>query len=57
MRDMYKGKSEFENGSQPRIKLLKDESGNLLADPYKNLNRWKNYFCQLLNVHEAGGVR
>jgi hypothetical protein len=21
------------------------------------LNRWKNYFCQLLNVHGAGGVR
>jgi hypothetical protein len=20
------------------------------------LNRWKNYFCQLLNVHRAGGV-
>jgi hypothetical protein len=21
------------------------------------LSRWKNYFCQLLNVHGAGGVR
>jgi hypothetical protein len=21
------------------------------------LNRWKNYFCQLLNEHGAGGVR
>jgi hypothetical protein len=21
------------------------------------LNRWKNYFCELLNVHRAGGVR
>jgi hypothetical protein len=33
--------------------LVKD----LLADPHKILNRWKNYFCQLLNVHRAGGVR
>jgi hypothetical protein len=22
-----------------------------------HFNGWKNYFCQLLNVHEAGGVR
>jgi hypothetical protein len=37
--------------------LVKDERGNLLADPHKTLNRWKNYLCQLLNVHRAGGVR
>jgi hypothetical protein len=37
--------------------LVKDERGDLLADPHKSLNRWKNYFCQLLNVHGAGGVR
>jgi hypothetical protein len=27
------------------------------VDPHKNLNGWKNYFHQLLNVHGAGGVR
>jgi hypothetical protein len=37
--------------------LVKDERGDLLADPHKILNRWKNYFCELLNVHGAGGVR
>jgi hypothetical protein len=37
--------------------LIKDERGDLLADPHKILNRWKNYFCEPLNVHEAGGVR
>jgi hypothetical protein len=21
------------------------------------MTRWKNYFCQLLNVHGAGGIR
>jgi hypothetical protein len=37
--------------------LVKDERGDLLADPNEILNRWKNYFCQLLNVHGAGDVR
>jgi hypothetical protein len=37
--------------------LLEDERGNLPVDSPKILNRWKNYFCQLLNVHGAGGVR
>jgi hypothetical protein len=37
--------------------LVKDERGDLLADPHKILNMWKNYFCELLNVHGAGGVR
>jgi hypothetical protein len=37
--------------------LLKDDKGDLVADPHKILNRWKNYFCLLLNVHWAGGVR
>jgi hypothetical protein len=37
--------------------LVKDERGDLVADPHKILNRWKNYFCQLLNVHGAGGVK
>jgi hypothetical protein len=31
--------------------------GVICADPHKILNRWTNYFCQLLNVHGAGGVR
>jgi hypothetical protein len=37
--------------------LVKHERGDLLADPHKILNRWKNYFYQLLNAHGAGGVR
>jgi hypothetical protein len=49
--------STFKKGYQPRPNLVKDERGKLLADPHKILNRWKNYFCQLLNVHWAGSVR
>jgi hypothetical protein len=37
--------------------LVKDENGDLLADPHNILNRWKNYFSQLLNVHRVSGVR
>jgi hypothetical protein len=37
--------------------VVKDERGDLLADPHKILNRWNNYFCQLLNIQGAGSVR
>jgi hypothetical protein len=36
---------------------VKDEKGYLLADSHNILNRWKNYFSQLLNVHRVGDVR
>jgi hypothetical protein len=37
--------------------LVKDENGDLLADSHNILNRWKNYFSQLLNLHRFGDVR
>jgi hypothetical protein len=36
---------------------VKDENSDLLADSHKILNRWKNYFSQLLNVHNVSDVR
>jgi hypothetical protein len=36
---------------------VKDENGDLLADSYNILNKWKNYFSQLLNVHNVRDVR
>jgi hypothetical protein len=36
---------------------VKDENGDLLADPHNILNRWKNYFFHLLNVHRVSDVR
>jgi hypothetical protein len=56
IRDLYKGINKFKEVYQPRTNL-KDGKGDLLADPHKILNRKKNYFCQLLKVHGAGGVR
>jgi hypothetical protein len=54
---LYRDINEFKKGYQPRTNLVKDEGGDLFEDPHKILNMRKNYFCQLLKVHGAGGVR
>jgi hypothetical protein len=35
---------------------VKDENGDLLADPHNTLSRWKSYFSQFLNVHNVSDV-
>jgi hypothetical protein len=55
--ETYREINEFKRGYQPRNNLEKDENGNLLADFHNILNRWKNYFSQLLNVHNVSDVR
>jgi hypothetical protein len=57
IRELNKGVNEFKKGYQPRSKLVKDGNGDLLADSHSILNRWKNYFSQLLNVHGVNDVR
>jgi hypothetical protein len=57
IRDLYKDINEFKRGYQPRNNLVKDENCDLLADSYNILNRWKNHFSQLLNVHNVSDVR
>jgi hypothetical protein len=57
IRDLYRGINEFMKGYQPRINIIKDENGNLIADPPNVLNRWKNFFNQVLNVHGVHDVR
>jgi hypothetical protein len=44
-------------GYQPRTNLVKHENGDLLADSHNILNRLKNYFCQLLNLHGVSDIR
>jgi hypothetical protein len=51
IRDLYRGINKFKRGYQLRSNLVKDENGDLLADSHHILNRWKNYFHQLLNLH------
>jgi hypothetical protein len=36
---------------------VKEENGTFLADSHNILNRRKNYFSQLLNVHRVSDVR
>jgi predicted metal-dependent hydrolase len=38
IRDLYRGIKEFKKEYQPRINVIKDENGNLLADPQKAFN-------------------
>jgi hypothetical protein len=57
IRDLYRGINEFKKGHQPRINIIKYENGNLLADSHSVLNRSKNFFNQVLNVHEVHNVR
>jgi hypothetical protein len=51
IRPLSRGINEFKRGYQPRNNLVKYENGDLLADSHNILNRWKNYFSQLFNVH------
>jgi hypothetical protein len=53
----HNGINEFKRGYQSRKSFVKDENVDLLADSHIILNRWKNYFSQLLNVHNASDVR
>jgi hypothetical protein len=57
IRDLYRGINVFSRGYQPRNNLVKDENGDLLEDSHCILNRFKNCFSQLLNVHNASDVR
>jgi hypothetical protein len=57
IRDLYRGINECKKVYQPRINIVKDENDNLLADPQNVLNRWKNFFNQVLNVHGVHNVR
>jgi hypothetical protein len=51
------GINEFKKEYQPTSNIIKDENGNLLADPQNVLNRWKNLFSQVLNVRRFHDIR
>jgi hypothetical protein len=48
--DLYRGITEFKKGYQPKSNRVKNEIGDLVADPQQILTRWKNYFCHLSNI-------
>jgi hypothetical protein len=57
VRDLYSGINDFKEGYQPRTVIVKDEKGDLVADFHNIMVRWRNYFSQLLNLHEFNEVR
>jgi hypothetical protein len=57
IRNVYRGINEFKKGWQPKINIIKDENSNLLEDAQGVLNRWRNFFNQVLNVHRVHDVR
>ena len=56
IRDLYRGIIDFKKGYQPRCNIVKDEKGDLVADSYSNVARWRNYFSQLFNLHGVKDV-
>ena len=57
IRDLYRGITYFKKGYQPRTNAVKDEKGDLVTGSYSIVARWRDYFCQLLNVHGFHEVR
>ena len=57
IRDLYRGINDVKKGYQPRRGIVKDEKGDLVADPHSIMARWRNYFSQILNVHGVSEVR
>jgi hypothetical protein len=53
IRDLYNGINGFKRRYQPRTNLVRGDGDDddLLAHLQNILNRWRNYFCQILNLH------
>jgi hypothetical protein len=57
VRDLYRDINDFKKEYQPRTTIVKDEKGDLVADPHSIMARWRNCFSQLLNVYEVNDIR
>jgi hypothetical protein len=51
--ELYRGITLFQ---KLKTNLVREEKGDLLADPHSSLNKWKNYFCQLFHIHGVNDV-
>ena len=54
---MYKVINDFKKGYQPGTNIVKDEKGDLVADSYCILARWRDHLSQLLNINGFNDVR
>ena len=57
VRDLYSCINDCNKGYRPRSIKVNDENVDLVADPHSIMAMWRNYFSQLLNVHEDNDVR
>jgi len=57
IRDLHRDINDIKKGYHPRTNIVKDDKGDLVADSHSILARCKNYFSQILNVHEVNNVR
>jgi hypothetical protein len=57
LRDLYRGIMNLKKGYRLRINIIKDTNSNLLTDSQSVLNRWKNFFNQVLNIRGFRNVR
>jgi len=55
--DLYRGINDFKKGYQPRNNIVKDDSGDLVADSHSILGRWRKSFSQILNIRGVNDVR
>ena len=51
IRELYQGIRIERKGFQARTNIIRNGNGDMIADSRSILDRWKNYFDQLLNVH------
>jgi len=56
-RDCHRDISDIKKGYQPKTNLVEDEKGDLVTDSYSILARWRNHFCQLLNILGVNNIR
>jgi hypothetical protein len=57
IRDLYRGMNDYKKDYQPRSNTVKDERGDSVTDFHSTLDRRRNYFLQLLNVHGVNNIR
>jgi hypothetical protein len=57
IRDLYRCIIDLKKLYQSRTNILKDENSDLFTDSHGILNRRKNHFFQLFNVHGVSDVR
>jgi len=55
--NLFRGIIDFKKGYQPRTNIVKEEKGNLVADFYSILARWRKHFSQLFSEHGVNDVR